>query len=135
MKIAEGDMYEYEFSFTQEEVVQFAKLSGDMNPIHLDAEYAAQTPFKKPIIHGIFSASVFSKVLGTEFPGHGSIYLKQQLEFLRPMYVGTAYKASFTVLEINAAKHTATIETVITDVQTKKKTVIGQAVLMHPEKF
>ncbi|MFL5730355.1 MAG: MaoC family dehydratase, partial [Cytophagaceae bacterium] len=73
--IEQGQVYTESFSFTQEEVVRFAELTGDHNPIHLDPAYAANTLFKKPIMHGILGASVFSKVLGMQFPGEGTIYL------------------------------------------------------------
>lgn len=130
-----GDDYQYPFQFTQEEVIRFAEVSGDNNPLHLDAEFAATTPFKKPIIHGILGASVFSNVIGTQFPGAGSVYVKQSLEFLRPMFVDVAYEARFEVLSINGDKHTAEISTEIYDAQTKKVTTRGVAVVMNKEHF
>ena len=75
--IKTGDTYSHEFQFSQEEVNQFAQVTGDKNPVHTDAAYAATTMFKKPIMHGMLSASLFSKVFGTLFPGEGTIYLKQ----------------------------------------------------------
>jgi acyl dehydratase len=109
----QGDKHEYVFSFSQEEVEQFAQLTGDKNPIHLDAAYAAQTQFKKPIMHGMISACVFSKVLGMDFPGEGTVYLKQSLQFKRPMYAGETYTATFEVLETNAATGVADIATCV----------------------
>jgi acyl dehydratase len=128
-------VHRYAFRFTQTDVNDFARITGDNNPLHLDAEFAAQTPFKRPIIHGMLSATVFTKVLGTEFPGYGSVYLGQTLEFLRPMFVDTDYEATFTVKEFNTEKHTAEILGEIRDVQTKKVTVRGVATLMHREKI
>jgi acyl dehydratase len=61
--------FEEPFRITQDEVQRFADLTGDNNPIHLDAEYAATTSFKRPIIHGMLGATIFTKVLGTQFPG------------------------------------------------------------------
>lgn len=130
-----GQVFNHEFVFTQEQVNTFAKVSGDNNPIHLDAEYAATTPFKKPIIHGIFSASIFSKYFGTINPGEGTIYLKQSLEFLRPMYVDTNYEAIMTVKEIDSAKNRATIDCKVIDKTTGKATISGEATLMHKEKI
>lgn len=127
--------YTQEFSFTQEDVIAFAKITGDNNPVHLDAEYAAQTMFKKPIMHGMLSASIFSRVFGTSFPGEGTIYLKQSLEFLRPMYVGEMYEAKFIVKEINKEKHTAVITTQAIEKSTGKVTIQGEAVLMHKERI
>jgi acyl dehydratase len=92
--------FDHLFKFTQEQVQAFADLTGDNNPVHLDAEYAATTQFKKPIIHGMLGITVFTKVLGTQFPGFGSIYLKQTVEFLRPMFVDTEYRAVFKIVSI-----------------------------------
>ncbi|MEN7546600.1 MaoC family dehydratase [Rapidithrix thailandica] len=132
-KLQVGDMHESEFSLLQNQVNAFAELTGDHNPLHLDAEYAAKTVFKRPIIHGFLSASIFSKVLGTEFPGEGSVYLSQQMAFKRPMYVETLYKAVFTIEEVNEAKHTARISTRIFDATTNKLTVEGSAEVMNKE--
>ena len=130
-----GDTYSEVFSYTQDEVIKFSELSGDRNPIHLDAAYAASTMFKKPIIHGILGASVLSKILGMYFPGEGTIYLKQDIDFKRPMYVDTAYEALLTVISINADKHTAVIETKIADKESGKVNVLGNAQIMHKEKL
>lgn len=127
--------FEESFKFTQDEVVRFAELTGDNNPIHLDAEYAATTSFKRPIIHGMLGATIFTKVLGTQFPGFGSIYLKQTLEFLRPMFVETEYKAVFTIKTINKEKHIAEISTEIIDATTKKAVTRGIATMINQEKF
>ena len=133
MKI--GDSIKKDFSFTQVDVEAFAKLTGDNNPIHLDADYAATTQFKRPIIHGHLSSSIFTKVLGTEFPGFGSIYLRQETEFLRPMFVENDYEAVFTIKSINEEKHSAEVSTDIFDKLTGKQTIRGVAVMMNKEKF
>jgi len=128
-----NDEYHYPFRFSQADVIDFSRITGDNNPLHLDADYATTTPFKRPIIHGMLSASVFTKVLGTEFPGYGSIYLGQTLEFLRPMFVDTDYEAAFTVKNLDPAKHIAEILGEIRDRNTGKLTVRGTARLMHEE--
>ena len=71
--------------------------------------------FKKPIMHGMLGAALFSKVFGVLFPGEGTIYLKQSLSFLKPMYVEIEYEAVFTVKEVLADKHRAVIETLLKD--------------------
>ena len=68
-----GDKYEYEFSYTQQDVELFARVTGDNNPIHIDAEFAKTTPFGRPIMHGFLSGAVFSKVFGTLFTGKKKI--------------------------------------------------------------
>jgi acyl dehydratase len=129
-----GDTFEHNFSFSQEEVVLFAKVTGDNNPVHLDEEYASKTLFKRPIIHGMLGGSVFSKVFGTMFPGEGTIYLNQNLQFLRPMLVSTNYIAQFEVLDIDREKHRATVSTIVIN-EEGKKVIDGNAILMHSEKF
>ena len=133
--IAINTVYRHKFSFSQDDVILFAKVSGDNNPLHLDVDFAATTVFKKPIIHGALASSVFSKIMGTEFPGFGSVYMKQVSEYKRPMFVDTDYEAIFTVMSINDDKHTAEISTEIFDVLTGKKTTEGMAVIMNKEEF
>ncbi len=129
-----GDTFEHHFSFSQQDVVLFAKVTGDNNPVHLDDEYAAKTLFKIPIIHGMLGGSVFSKVFGTMFPGEGTIYLNQNLQFLRPMLVSTNYTAQFEILDIDREKHRATVSTIVIN-EEGKKVIDGSAILMHSEKF
>lgn len=131
-KINEGTRYEYEFSFTQEDVMNFANASGDNNPIHLDDDYAATTIFGKRIIHGFLGASIFSKVFGTLFPGNGTIYLKQDLVFMKPMFIHTKYMAKFLVLSIDKNKNRATVQTEITE-ESGLSVINGQALIKHHE--
>lgn len=130
-----GQVYSEVFSFTQEQVIRFAEVSGDHNPVHLDSDYASKTAFKKPIIHGILGTSIFSKILGMNFPGEGTIYLKQEANFKRPMYAGTSYEAILTILEVNRDKHQAVIETKVIDKETGKVIIDGQAQVMNKEKI
>ena len=131
MTYAIGDTHKHSFRFSQADVAAFAQLTGDNNPLHLDADYAATTVFKRPIIHGMLGVSVFTKVIGTEFPGHGSIYMAQTFEFLRPMFVDTDYEVVFTIQSINPDRHTAEILGEILDAQTRKTTTKGVATLMN----
>jgi len=126
--------YKHDFQFSQDEVNRFAEVTGDRNPVHTNAEYAAKTMFKRPIMHGMLSASLFSKVFGTLFPGEGTIYLKQSLSFLKPMYVDTKYSAEFTVKEVVKEKNRAVIETVIKDPDGKICTS-GEATVMNVDKI
>jgi acyl dehydratase len=130
-----GQSYSEVFSLSQAQVNAFAEVTGDHNPLHLDAEYAAKTVFKKPIVHGIFGISVFSKILGMKFPGEGTVYMKQEISFKRPMYIDAAYEAVATVKEINRERHQAVIETKITDKETGKVCATGEAQIMNNEKI
>ncbi len=126
-----NQVYTHQFMFSQSDVENFAKVTGDSNPIHLDEAYAKNTIFKKPIMHGFLGGSIFSKVFGTLFPGEGTIYLKQSMEFLRPMFVDIEYEAIFTVKEIDRAKNTVLIQSIIVDRETNKETIRGEAFVMN----
>lgn len=106
MKFKIGDIKEEYFCFSQEQVDKFIELTGDNNPIHFDIDFANRTIFKKPIIHGFLSASIFSKILGISMPGYGTIYLKQELNFKLPMYVEIKYKCVIEISEISGSKFT-----------------------------
>ena len=73
---------------TEADINDFAKISGDFNPIHIDEEYAKKTRYKKKIAHGLMSASFFSALFGTKLPGSGCVYTSQSLRFKRPIFVG-----------------------------------------------
>jgi len=130
-----NQVYTHDFQFSQEEVNRFSEVTGDKNPVHTDAEYAAKTMFKRPIMHGMLSASLFSKVFGTLFPGEGTIYLKQSLNFLKPMYVDVTYEAVFTVKEVLKDKHRAIVETVIKDKNTGNLCTSGEATVLNNVKI
>lgn len=129
--ITTGSTFTHEFQFSQEDVNKFAKVTGDNNPVHLDAEFAATTMFKKPIMHGFLGGAIFSKVFGTLFPGNGTIYLKQSMAFVKPMFVDTAYECIMTILDHNAEKHRAIVETIIREVESKDETIKGEATVMN----
>ncbi|SHF12340.1 3-hydroxybutyryl-CoA dehydratase [Marinitoga hydrogenitolerans DSM 16785] len=79
--------YEVKRKITAKMVETFAEITGDKNPVHLDEEFASKTIFKKRIAHGILSVGLISAVLGMEFPGPGTIYMKQDSKFLKPIYL------------------------------------------------
>lgn len=130
-----GEIYTHDFKFSQDEVNRFAEVTGDKNPVHTDATYAAKTMFKRPIMHGMLSASLFSKVFGTLFPGEGTIYLKQSLSFLKPMYVDVDYEAVFTVKEVIGDKNRAMVETLIKDKNTGLVCTSGEATVLNVDKI
>lgn len=129
-RINVGDLFEYPFSFKQEDVIKFAEASGDFNPIHLDNEFAKDTIFKKTIIHGFLGGSVFSKVFGTIFPGEGTIYLKQDLGFYKPMFTNQNYNAVFEVVDVLISKNRAVVKTIILD-ELKEIVIKGEALIKH----
>jgi acyl dehydratase len=130
-----NETYSHKFSYSQQQVEEFARVTGDNNPVHTDAAYAATTMFKVPIMHGMLGAALFSKIFGTLFPGEGTIYLGQTLNFLRPMYAGKEYEAVFTVKEVMLDKNRAVVETKIIDPETQKTVTVGEATVMNVDKI
>jgi 3-hydroxybutyryl-CoA dehydratase len=83
------------------DVVGFAEISGDRNPIHLSEHFAAKTPFGGRIAHGLYTASLISAVIGTRLPGPGAIYISQTLRFLAPVRIGDTVEASVEIVELS----------------------------------
>ena len=83
------------------DVVGFAEITGDRNPIHLSEHFAAKTPFGSRIAHGLYTAGLISAVIGTRLPGPGAIYLSQTLNFRAPVRIGDIVEASVEVAELN----------------------------------
>ena len=129
-----GDTYTHQTTFSQVDVNTFAKITGDDNPIHTDVEFAKTTPFGRPIVHGFFSASVFSMVFGTKFPGEGTIYMYQDMKFLAPVFVDEQYTAKFEVTEVNVEKHRGTIICILEN-KDGKVVIDGVAKLMNSKQF
>lgn len=94
-----------------DDVQAFADLTGDHNPVHLDAEFAATTSFKKPIAHGMLGAGLISAVIGTKLPGPGSIYVDQSLKFRAPVFVGAEVITRVTVIEKDERRRRVTLKT------------------------
>lgn len=118
----------YAKTVTDADIVMFAGVSGDTNPVHLDALFADRTAFKGRIAHGMLSASFISTVLGTRLPGPGCIYLGQTLRFRAPVKAGDTVTARATVKEIDAERRRVTLETVCTVGETV--VIDGEALLM-----
>lgn len=99
-----GDRASLTHVFSADDVAAFAGLSGDTNPVHLDAGAARAMGFEGPIAHGMLAASLISRVLGTELPGSGTIYLSQELRFRKPIYPGDRVLVEVEVLSARADK-------------------------------
>ena len=115
---------------SEADILAFAAVSGDTNPVHLDAEFAASTMFAGRIAHGMLSASYVSTVFGTRLPGPGCIYVSQSLRFKAPVRVGDTVVARVTVTALDPDKRRASFDTVCT--VGGKAVLDGQAVLMMP---
>lgn len=98
-------------TITEADIVQYAGISGDFNPVHIDAEYAKGTRFGQRIAHGLLTASLLSRLLGMQLPGPGSIYLEQTIKFLKPVFIGDTITATAEVLEYDKEKSILRLKT------------------------
>lgn len=115
---------------TEADIIGFAEVTGDRNPVHLDAEFASRTMFKERIAHGMLTASFFSAVFGMELPGPGVIYISQTLNFKAPVKIDDEVVAKVKVVELFPAKRRARF---FCACSTGGKTVLdGEAILMVP---
>ncbi|MFZ7103399.1 MAG: MaoC family dehydratase [Peptococcaceae bacterium] len=120
-------------SFTKKitagDVLKFSEATGDVNPVHLDEEYARKTIFKKRIAHGMISAGMISAVLGTKLPGPGAIYMSQTLKFKAPVYLGDELTAVAEVVAKDSEKKRFTIKTYVEN-QDHKVVTEGEALIL-----
>nr|WP_321361678.1 bifunctional enoyl-CoA hydratase/phosphate acetyltransferase [uncultured Hyphomonas sp.] len=131
-QIEVGDTASLERTVTDNDIELFALASGDVNPAHLDAEFAANDIFGKPVAHGMWTASLVSAVLGTALPGPGCIYLGQTLAFTRPVFPGDTVTASVKVLEKQEKKRLVRLETICTN-QDGETVLKGEATVIAPK--
>ena len=96
---------------TDDDIVRFAEVSGDHNPVHLDDAYAARSVFGARVAHGFLTGSLISAVIGMDLPGPGSIYLGQTLKFLAPVRIGDIVTVSVEVIGVRAEKRLVTLRT------------------------
>jgi 3-hydroxybutyryl-CoA dehydratase len=122
----------YAKTVTEADIVMFAGISGDINPVHLNHEFASETMFEGRIAHGMLSASFISTVIGTKLPGPGAIYLSQNLKFKAPVRAGDTVLARTTITEIIPDKRRVAMRTVCTVAD--KVVIEGDAVIMVPTK-
>ena len=101
-------------TITEADILLFAAVSLDTNPVHMNAEAASASLFKERVAHGMLSAGLISAVLGTQLPGAGTIYLAQTLQFRRPVKIGDTVTATAEVTALDADKKRATLRTVCT---------------------
>lgn len=106
-----GQSCEMSKTFTEQDVETFSILSLDTNPIHLDDKYAESTIFKRKIVHGFLSSSLISAIIGTKMPGPGSIYLHQEMNFKKPVFIGDIVKAVVTITDIKREKSIVYLQT------------------------
>ena len=123
-----GQSCEMSKTFTEQDVLTFSVLSLDTNPIHLDEKYSESTIFKRRIVHGFLSSSLISAIIGTKMPGPGSIYLHQEMNYKKPVFIGDLVKAVVTVTDINREKSIVYLQTNCYN-SNNELTVEGKAVI------
>ena len=127
-----GEKASFSKTISECDVYSFAGICGDFNPVHVNKEEAQKSIFKEQIAHGMLISSFISTVLGMKLPGPGTIYLQQDLQFKKPVYIGDTITATAMIEEINSEKKIAKLRTVVTN--QKSDTVIdGGATVKLPK--
>lgn len=119
-------------TITKNDINTFANVTGDHNPVHMDEEYAKKTIFKKRIAHGFLSASLISTVIANKLPGPGSIYLRQNLKFLAPVFIGDLLTVKVKVISLQIERKRVTLLTEC--FKSEKKILTGEAEILVESK-
>jgi 3-hydroxybutyryl-CoA dehydratase len=128
-RLAVGGRTSLTRTISDDDIVTFARLTGDDNPLHLDDAFAAHSRFGRRVAHGLLAAGLISAVLGTRLPGPGAIYLQQTLRFVRPVYPGDTVTATVEVTAYRPDRRIATLRTTCTD-QRGDVVLDGEAVVL-----
>jgi 3-hydroxybutyryl-CoA dehydratase len=127
-----GRRAELRHTFRAADVVAYARLTGDMNPLHVDAEAAARGRFGRPVVHGMLSASLFSRLLAMDLPGPGTIYLRQSLRFARPVWLDEEVVASVTIVRRSSRRRFIWLRTLCEDLG-GRTLVEGEALVLKED--
>jgi len=130
-KLSVGDKASVTKVFTMEDVKTFAQLSGDTNPIHTDEQFAKNTRYGKPIVHGTLAAGLLSGIMGTRLPGTGSVLVSYNIEFLAPLYVNESVCAEVELIKLEGRR--AVFKMTCTQSSTNKVAVQGECLLVVPK--
>ena len=133
--LQKGDQFKHLFRYSQHDVDMFARVSGDINPLHIDPEAGRESMFGRNIIHGFLGGAVFTKIFGALWKADGHVYLKQSMQWLKPMFVDTEYEAIITVRDIFPEKNRVLYDCSIIDVETGEQTFSGEALLMNKKQY
>lgn len=118
-------------TITAADIEQYSDLTGDKNPLHTDKAFAKRTRFGEPVAQGMLAASVISACIGSRLPGPGTIYLSQELRFLKPVKVGDTVIARIEVAEVNREKNRVRLKTTLHN-QRGEQVIDGSALVMPP---
>lgn len=123
-----GDIARSTREIIESDLVEFARISGDSNPIHLDDGYAAKTVFKRRVAHGLFLGSFISALIASKMPGEGAIYLKQSLSFKSPAFLNDVIITEIEILELNEEKNSLLLKTTC-KTNEDRVVIIGEALV------
>lgn len=121
----------YSQTITDSDIKSFSGISGDKNPVHMDANYASSSRFGKRIAHGMFSASFFSAIFGTKLPGPGCVYVSQDLKFRKPVYIDDTVTATVVVKGVDKESRRVYFDTYCK--VGRSKVITGSAEIYIPE--
>jgi len=127
-----GDASQFSKTISESDVYLYAGVTGDLNPAHVNEAYAQKTFFKTRIAHGMLSAGFISTVLANQLPGPGTIYIRQELNFLAPVHIGDTLTARVEVIEISEEEHRVRLKTTCTK-QDGSAVVEGEAIVSPPK--
>jgi 3-hydroxybutyryl-CoA dehydratase len=127
-----GDREVFSKTVSESDVYLYAGVTGDLNPAHVNEPYARKTFFKTRIVHGMLTAGFISAILGTRLPGPGTIYLRQNLNFRAPVFIGDTITASVEVIEIKAKRNRVRLKTICEN-QEGVKVLDGEAMVSPPK--
>ena len=128
-----GDSAEFAKTISETDIYLYAGVTGDFNPAHINEAYAQKTFFKTRIAHGMLAAGLISAVGGNMLPGHGAVYVRQELDFLAPVHIGDTITARVEVTEIMADKNRIKLRTTCVN-QDGKQVLDGVAILSPPKR-
>ncbi len=131
-EISVGDVASFEKTITEADVYMYAGVTGDLNPVHINAVHAEGSVFKERIAHGMLSAGLISAVLGLQLPGPGTIYMSQSLKFTAPVRIGDTVRAEVEVIEKIEEKNRIKLKTVCLN-QSGEAVLSGEAMVMPPK--
>lgn len=130
-----GDEFRHKFSYSQEDVDGYARISGDTNPLHIDPQAGKESMFGRNIIHGFLGASVFTKIFGSLWYADGNVYMSQNIKWLKPMFTDQEYEAVVKVREIFPEKNRVAYDCMVYDVASGDQTIASDAMLMNKKQY
>lgn len=133
-KIIIGHEIKFHKTFLIENVLAFARISEDDNPIHIDEEHAFNSIFEKRVVHGVLLLSMFSKIFGTIYPGNGAIYLSQTAKFIKPAFIGDTICAKAKLINFDKEKFQGVFLTECYN-DHEKLLLTGEAKILFPKSF